>query len=79
MISSVNWFYPKGDYKNISVKIRYNSKHYRCDVQARGSGATVFLKEKAFLPTPGQLAVLYDGDRVMAGGWIEKEKRWGEQ
>jgi tRNA-specific 2-thiouridylase len=27
---------------------------------------------------PGQAAVLYDGDRVIGGGWIEETSPWAE-
>jgi tRNA-specific 2-thiouridylase len=28
--------------------------------------------QPALTPSPGQAAVLYDGDRLLGGGWIEE-------
>jgi len=37
-----------------------------------GSSFRVVFREPQAAVTPGQAAVLYDGDRVIGGGWIEK-------
>lgn len=73
-VVSLNWFCSPANYANIKVKIRYNSKLYDCRLETNGLKAVVYLKEDAFLPTPGQLAVFYDDNKVIAGGWIEKEQ-----
>ncbi|MFM8880321.1 MAG: aminomethyltransferase beta-barrel domain-containing protein, partial [Verrucomicrobiota bacterium] len=36
--------------------------------------ATVRLHEPARAVTPGQACVFYDGDRVLGGGWIRRER-----
>jgi len=74
-IDSVNWINsPEMSSKfSAQVKIRYNHP---------GSEATVIPKAKEELEvrfktpqkaiTPGQAAVIYDGDRVLGGGWIKE-------
>jgi tRNA-specific 2-thiouridylase len=41
-------------------------------VPARFDGETVHFDEPEFGVSPGQAAVLYDGDRLLGGGWIEE-------
>ena len=40
---------------------------------AAGEGATVVLDEPQFGISPGQACVVYDGDRVLGGGWILRQ------
>ena len=55
------------------AKIRYNHPGAEAQVTARSGGlATVRMKEVARAVTPGQACVLYDGDRVLGGGWIAR-------
>lgn len=74
-IDSVSWISPREMSSSFSaqVKIRYNHP---------GSEATVIPKGKEELEvrfkipqkaiTPGQAAVIYEGDRVLGGGWIKE-------
>jgi tRNA-specific 2-thiouridylase len=39
---------------------------------ARFDGESVWFDEPEFGVAPGQAAVLYEGDRVLGGGWIEE-------
>ena len=36
-------------------------------------GAVAVLDDPAHGVSPGQACVLYDGDRVLGGGWIQRE------
>jgi len=56
-------------------KIRY--RHEAAPAVARRLGAArveVVFDEPQEAPTPGQAAVLYDGERVLAGGWIDEAR-----
>jgi tRNA-specific 2-thiouridylase len=64
---------PVGRGRRCSVKIR--SRFPATPVTVRTASRDGFeLYAEAGLPavTPGQAAVLYDGDQVMGGGWIER-------
>ncbi|MFC1576521.1 tRNA 2-thiouridine(34) synthase MnmA [Candidatus Omnitrophota bacterium] len=56
------------------VKIRYNQKKAKCTVFPRRNGESFELvfEEPQEAVTPGQSAVLYNGDVVLGGGVIEK-------
>ena len=55
-----------------TCKIRYRHQPVACQVQPLPGGkAEVHFLEKEKSVTPGQSVVLYDGDRVLGGGWIE--------
>ena len=55
------------------VKIRYRSKPARASIVPSEDGALfeVEFKEPQYGMAPGQVAVCFDGDRVLGGGWIE--------
>lgn len=79
--SSLNWFIAleKLSKKNkrmdkLFVKIRYNSKFYKCEIIPGREKITVSLMEEADAVTPGQVAVFYDKDIVIGAGIIEKDK-----
>ncbi len=66
-LSDVNWLgEAPGD--GLSVKVRSLAK----PVPARFDGENVHFDAPEYGVAPGQAAVLYDGDRVMGGGWIEE-------
>jgi tRNA-specific 2-thiouridylase len=55
------------------AKIRYN--HQPAAAELRMSGDDEFevrFEEPQTAVTPGQAVVLYDGDIVLGGGWIER-------
>ncbi len=53
------------------AKIRYRHTEQPCDVTYHGDGlATIHFDEPQRAITPGQIAVLYDGDTVLGGGII---------
>jgi tRNA-specific 2-thiouridylase len=74
-IDRVNW-HPvapgsDGDLFEATVKIRYNHPGTRATVTAlENDRAHVRLRDPQRAVTPGQAAVIYDGQVVLGGGWI---------
>jgi tRNA-specific 2-thiouridylase len=54
-----------------SAKIRYRQKEEPCTVSVDGEGVTIRFDRPQRAVTPGQSAVLYDGDTVLGGGIIQ--------
>jgi tRNA-specific 2-thiouridylase len=55
------------------VKVRYRHEAVRAEVRPLGRDrAEIVFREPQFAVTPGQAAVLYDGEHVTAGGWISR-------
>jgi tRNA-specific 2-thiouridylase len=52
------------------VQIRYNAAAAPADVTWDGTRLSVRFDEPQFGVAPGQAAVVYDGERVLGGGWI---------
>ena len=69
-IKDINMFIDKREFE-CSVKIRYRSAKTPCRVKVEGSCARVELKEPVQGLAAGQMAVFYDGQKVIGGGWIE--------
>ena len=54
-----------------SVRVRHTKwENPPCTVSAEGDGACIIADEAVRAPARGQSAVLYDGDRVIGGGYI---------
>ncbi|UYY56923.1 tRNA 2-thiouridine(34) synthase MnmA [Sphingomonas sp. S2-65] len=69
-IDKVNWL--AGDYRGeMTVKVRSLAK----PVPARFDGDRVVFELPEYGVAPGQAAVLYAGDRVLGGGWIQQTER----
>ena len=68
-IKNVKMYIDKKSFKAM-VKIRYRSPKIECKVEIKESNATVKLLEKVEGLAPGQMAVFYDDNRVIGGGWI---------
>jgi tRNA-specific 2-thiouridylase len=58
----------RGQRDGLTVKVRSLAR----PVPARFDGETVRFDEPEYGVSPGQAAVLYDGDRLLGGGWIEE-------
>lgn len=73
--SKANFLIPveKIDGKMFDVKIRYRNKGEigKVKIISEDSFEVEFLKGVRAI-TPGQAAVIYDGERVVGGGWIEE-------
>lgn len=59
----------------VSVKVRYRSPAVPALVRISGDEAEVLPQRPLRAVTPGQAAVLYDGDRVLGGGVIASAQR----
>ena len=66
-LSDVNWL-GGGFGGRLTVKVRSLAR----PVPARFDGGTVRFDDPEYGVAPGQAAVLYDGERVLGGGWIEE-------
>lgn len=56
------------------VKLRYRSTTTPCDIEIIDNQALITLKEPAFGVASGQLAVFYDGDKVLGSAFIKSAK-----
>ncbi len=66
-LSEINWL--GGDFTGpVTAKVRSMAK----PVPARFDGEAVHFDAPEYGVAPGQAAVLYAGDRVLGGGWIEE-------
>jgi tRNA-specific 2-thiouridylase len=63
-INKLNMFIDQKEFTS-AVKLRYRSTLTECDVKIDGDEACIILKEPAYGVASGQIAVFYDGDRVV--------------
>ncbi len=64
------------DWRDCQAKVRYNSDPVPARVRATGDDALeVAFVDPVLAVTPGQAVVVYDGDRVMGGGWIDAAQK----
>lgn len=66
-IINANWLFDIGN-RSVMAKVRSMSR----PVPARLDGEWLRFDVPEYGVAPGQAAVLYDGDRVLGGGWIEE-------
>lgn len=63
---------PLPDGSSLLIRTRYRQKAVPAKIWTIGDGRVrVKLEEPVFAITPGQAAVMYDGDAVLGGAWIE--------
>jgi tRNA-specific 2-thiouridylase len=55
-----------------AVQVRYRHAGAPATVTLSGDGFDVAFDDDVAAVTPGQAAVIYDGDQVVGGGWIER-------
>ncbi len=70
-IKNLNMFIQEKKF-SCTVKLRYRSTSTPCDVIIYNNTATITLKEPAFGVASGQLAVFYDGEKIIGSGWIKQ-------
>jgi tRNA-specific 2-thiouridylase len=76
-IDRVNWIAPERPHGDVdlTVKIRYNHTGTAATLTAlENDRAHIRLHEPQRAVTPGQAAVIYDGDIVIGGGWIVRRE-----
>jgi tRNA-specific 2-thiouridylase len=76
-VAEMNWvaWEPIASPREVLAKIRYRSQEQPAILYPEEEGRVrVVLKDPARAVTPGQSAVFYDGDVVVAGGIIQKER-----
>jgi len=73
----VNWIEggPPAKSFDCTVKHRYHQPDQKAHVELSDSGARITFAEPQRAVTPGQWAVIYDGDYCLGGGVIEKRIR----
>ena len=75
VIKDLNWI-ASDDLKEFdaTVKTRYRQEAINAKITRNEDGtAEIKLKDSIKAITPGQACVIYDGDRVLGGGWITRE------
>ena len=74
---SFNWLIdaPVGESLSASVRVRHTKwEEPRCTVTAVDGGlARILCESPVRAPAPGQSAVLYDGERLIGGGFLLRE------
>ena len=63
------------DGAEVTVRLRHSKTENPACVSREGVGVRIDLLTPARAPTPGQLAVFYDGDRVLGSAWITGAER----
>jgi len=71
VIRDLRWLSPPRAQLSAQVQVRHRGTPIAAEVQVATDRATVRLAEPT-VAAPGQAAVLYDGDRVLAGGWVAR-------
>lgn len=69
----LNLLAPIADGQSVGLRIRHSKTEYAATIHLTEQGAVLKLNTEARAPTPGQLAVFYDGDLVLGSAWISDE------
>jgi tRNA-specific 2-thiouridylase len=73
-LREVNWLGARStEPLAVTVKIRSMSAPAAARISFDGDGATVALETPQFGVAPGQACVVYQGGRVLGGGWIRRQ------
>ncbi|MGB5793009.1 tRNA 2-thiouridine(34) synthase MnmA [Poseidonibacter sp.] len=70
---NLNMYIDKNNF-SCTVKLRYRSNSTPCEVKIQDKKAYITLKQSAFGVAAGQLAVFYEGEKVIGSAWIESTK-----
>ncbi|MGE5184248.1 MAG: tRNA 2-thiouridine(34) synthase MnmA [Acidobacteriota bacterium] len=70
-VRDLRWLAEPRTRLSAAVQVRHRGTPVASDVEVSGTDAIVRVSEPT-VAAPGQAAVLYDGDRVLAGGWIAR-------
>lgn len=69
-LTSVHWINGAPAAGSYKVRTRYRAPLVDCELQFDGTNISLMLDDEVRAITPGQSAVLYDGDRVLGGGIV---------
>jgi tRNA-specific 2-thiouridylase len=72
-LRELNWLSGDAQDLPVTVKIRSMSKPAAAKISIAGDRAEVTFDEAQFGVAPGQACVVYQGSRVLGGGWIRRE------
>jgi tRNA-specific 2-thiouridylase len=72
-LREVNWLAGAAENLPVAVKIRSMSRPAAARVTVSGDSAAVVFDEAQFGVAPGQACVIYQGSRVLGGGWIRRD------
>jgi tRNA-specific 2-thiouridylase len=72
-LREMNWLAGPAEDLPVTVKIRSMSKPAAAKITVSGETAEVVFDEAQFGVAPGQACVVYQGSRVLGGGWIRRE------
>jgi tRNA-specific 2-thiouridylase len=81
-LSETNRIGPMPSRSQLTAKVRSLAKPVPVIVKGEigdGDPCAIRFLQPEFGVAPGQAAVLYDGDRVIGGGWIEATSPWEDQ
>lgn len=68
-----NWFRRPGPGERLSARVRHRGRLRPCSVELEDDGAArVVFHEPVRAAARGQAVVVYDGDDVVGGGWIDE-------
>jgi tRNA-uridine 2-sulfurtransferase len=70
-LSGLNWL-GEDQSEGLTAKVRSLAKPAPARIAIGEAGATVRFESPEYGVAPGQAAVIYDGDRLLGGGWIEE-------
>ena len=70
-IRDLRWLAPPRENFSAAVQVRHRGTPLPAEIAIDGDRAQVTLHEPT-VAAPGQAAVIYDGDRVLAGGWLAR-------
>jgi tRNA-specific 2-thiouridylase len=70
-LSGMNWL-GEDQGEGLTAKVRSLARPAPAQIRVGDSGATVTFESPEYGVAPGQAAVIYDGDRLLGGGWIEE-------
>lgn len=71
VIRDLRWLSPPRGALSASVQVRHRGTPIQAEIRIQEDQATVRLAEPT-VAAPGQAAVIYEGDRVLAGGWVAR-------